>query len=170
MKSKYESHILPQMGKIKDLLEGGATIKDVAKGIGVSYSCMRKYLAMGENGDERYKTLAESFAEAQAVADKQVENALFRRACGYDYKEHTYERKKDENGDMVMVLTKTVVKHLPPDPTTVMFWLTNRMPEKYKYRSTKETMEADQEGCGIVEIPAVMPTPDPPQKEVIGNE
>lgn len=167
MKSKYESHILPNLDKIRDLLEKGATIKDVAASVGVAYSVLRKYLAAGEKGDLRYKAFADAFAKSKEVADKKVENALFRRACGYDYEEHTYERKKDENGDVTMILTKTVIKHLPPDPTTAMFWVTNRMPDKYKYRNVRSNEEnnADGDGGGIVEIPAVMPAPEPPAME-----
>ena len=165
MKSKYETHVLPYLDRIREWLEGGATLKAVADGLKISYSALRKYLDGGRAGEERYKAFAEAFVESQSVADEKVENALFRRACGYDYEEKTYERKKDpDTGEMVMQLTKKVTKHLPPDPTSAMFWVTNRMQDKYKYRQLiNKTDDAEASEGGIVEIPAVMPNPGPPK-------
>lgn len=165
MKSKYETHVLPYLDRVREWLEGGATLKAVAEGLHIGYTALRKYLDCGRAGEERYAAFAEAFRESQSVADEKVENALFRRACGYDYEEKTYERKKDpETGEMTMQLTKTVQKHLPPDPTSAMFWVTNRMQDKYKYRQliNKNADEEASEG-GIVEIPAVMPNPGPPK-------
>jgi predicted transcriptional regulator len=170
MKNKYETHVLPRLEEICQWLEKGATIKDVANALGISYSTIRKYLDEGQKGVKRYAAFYNSFAESQEVADRNVENALYRRACGYDYEEKTYERKKDpETGEITILHTKTVKKHIPPDPTSAMFWLTNRMPDKYKYRqiATKNEDEEQSDG-GVVEIPSVMPNPGPP-KEVIEN-
>lgn len=142
-------------------------MKDVASALKISYSALKKYLDDGRAGDERYADFVEAFTKAQAVADEKVENALFRRACGYDYEEKTYERKKNpDTGEMEMVLQKTVTKHLPPDPTSAMFWLTNRMQDKYKYRqllNKNGTGDEQESAGGIVEIPAVIPAPAQPK-------
>jgi len=67
-------------------------------------------------------------------------NALLKRALGYDYVETTKEARPVKDvvkGKVVitgyeMVVTKEVVKHVPPDPTSCMFWLQNRHKDRWK--------------------------------------
>lgn len=161
MKSKYESHVAPYIDKISAWATKGATQKDIAKKLNVAYSSFRKYVDLGSKGDERYKALSAAFTEACKVPDDEIETALFDRAKGMKWDEETYERKKDpETGEMVLVLTKKVTKFLPPDPTSIIFWLTNRRPDRWKSRPTGEQEEGA--GGGVVELPAVMDNPGPP--------
>jgi hypothetical protein len=62
---------------------------------------------------------------AKAVA--QVEEALFLRATGYEHDETKlfYDR---ENGGVVR---EDVVKHYPPDPDAIKFFLKNRAPQRW---------------------------------------
>ena len=53
-KSKYETHVLPNLDKITAWAEAGATIKEIAAKLKVSYSTLRKYVDLGQDGDERY--------------------------------------------------------------------------------------------------------------------
>lgn len=54
----------------------------------------------------------------------QYENALFKRAKGYDV---TETKIKTKNG---VVIEKTeITKHIPGDTTAQIFWLKNRKPE-----------------------------------------
>ena len=50
-----------------------------------------------------------------------MENALLKRALGYEYDEITYE-----NGEEV----KRVTKQVAPDITAQIFWLKNRKPQQ----------------------------------------
>ena len=73
-----------------------------------------------------------------------MENALLKRALGYEYQEVTRERTviKDDKGQIVtdihgfpcykMVVVKTVKKEVAPDTTAQIFWLKNRKPEKWR--------------------------------------
>lgn len=72
-------------------------------------------------------------------ADSLVEDSLLKRALGYEYKELTFERTTtlvvDEDGavrDEPGTKVKTVVKQLAPDPTSMIFWLKNRQPDKWR--------------------------------------
>lgn len=56
-----------------------------------------------------------------------MENALLKRALGYEYDEITYE-----NGEEV----KRVTKQVAPDITAQIFWLKNRKPQQR--RDTKD--------------------------------
>lgn len=155
MKSKYESHVLPNLEKVIAWAEAGATIKEVAKKLGLSYSTLRKYVDLGSKGDMQYAALSAPFAKACQLSDDAVEVALHKRATGFSYDEMTYETKWDENEEaFVEVCTKRVTKTVPPDPTSAMFWLTNRRKERWKYRPG-ETGDERQEG-GVVLMPPVM--------------
>lgn len=57
------------------------------------------------------------------TADRQVENALFKSALGYEYKEEVVTN----DGRVV-----TVTKHKPANTTSQIFWLKNRKPEKWR--------------------------------------
>jgi hypothetical protein len=156
-KSKYETHVLPNLDKITAWAEAGATIKEIAGKLKIAYSTLRKYVDLGQDGDERYMALSEAFTRACEVADDKVEAALFKRACGYQYEEVTTEEKLDRDGN-VRTLTKKVVRDIPPDPTSAMFWLTNRQPGKWSYKPQEEP-EKDGDGSGVVMLPAVADMP-----------
>ncbi len=74
--------------------------------------------------------------------NEQVERALLRRALGYDYKELRTE-ETDKGSKSV-----EVTKHLPPDIRAAVFWLKNRMPERW---SDKQLLE--HEGSFEIEEP-----------------
>lgn len=162
-KSKYETHVLPNLDKIAAWAEAGATIKEIAAKLKVSYSTLRKYVDLGQDGDERYMALSEAFTRACEVADDQVEAALFKRACGFEYTETKREQKLDRLGNIVELVT-TTNKVIPPDPTSAMFWLTNRQPGKWSYKPQEEP-EEDEDGSGVVVLAPVMENPGPPDQD-----
>lgn len=153
MKSKYESHVLPNLDKITEWAKAGATAKDIAAKLRIAYSTLRKYIDLGQDGDERYTALSEAFTQACIVADEQIETALFKRACGYQYEELTTEEKLDRNGTPHL-LAKKVIRDVPPDPTSAMFWLTNRRPDRWKYRP-QEADEGSDDERGVIMMPGV---------------
>lgn len=57
------------------------------------------------------------------TADRQVENALFKSALGYEYKEEVVTN----DGRVV-----TVTKHQKANTTAQIFWLKNRKPEQWR--------------------------------------
>ena len=52
-KSKYETHVLPNLDKIIKWAKDGATAKEIAANLHIAYSTFRKYLDEGQEGDER---------------------------------------------------------------------------------------------------------------------
>lgn len=62
-----------------------------------------------------------------------VTKALVTRACGYDLVERFFEWKtNEETGERERVLVRETNKHIPPDPTSIIFWLTNRQKEYWR--------------------------------------
>ena len=160
--SKYETSVAPYLDRIASWLERGATAKEVASKLKIGESTIHKYLALGRKGEAPYIDLVECFQRACAEPDDHVEGALYKRACGYQYTEVTVEQKLDKLGT-VHALRKEVTRDVPPDPTSAMFWLTNRQPERWQYRKTKEDQEA-KEGGGVALIPAVIGEEDKPNE------
>lgn len=134
-KSKYSTHVLPYLDKITAWAKAGATAKDIAAKLKIAYSTFRQYIDFGDKGDERFMALSVAFAQACEVPDDQIETALFNRAKGIEYEEKTFERVLNKvSGKFEEVCTKRVTKFIPPDPTSAMFWLTNRRPERWRYK------------------------------------
>ena len=113
------------------LLEGwarsGLTDEQIAKNMGIAPSTLYEW-------KKKSKEFSESLKKGKEVIDFEVENALLKRALGYEYEEETYE-----NG----ILTKKVKKQVPPDTTAQIFWLKNRKPNTWKDKvETDEDREA----------------------------
>lgn len=116
------------MAKINDwlandkliLLEGwarsGLTDEQIAKNIGINRTTLYDWKKKETN-------IADALKRGKEVIDFEVENALLKRALGYEYEEETYE-----NG----ILTKKVKKQVPPDTTAQIFWLKNRQVKKWR--------------------------------------
>ena len=81
--------------------------------------------------------LRKACAQAKEVCDSSVENALYKRAVGYDYWEEQWELLEGE-----LRLTKKTRKHVPPDTKAIMQWLYNRLP--LSWRAIQEPLEQTQ--------------------------
>lgn len=81
--------------------------------------------------------LRKACAVSKDITDAHVEDALYKRACGYNYTEDTWELVEGN-----LVLTKQIQKHIPPDVKAIMAWLYNRLPNRW--RAIQEPLEATQ--------------------------
>ena len=131
-KGKYQEWLTDE-GKVR--LQGwardGLSDEQLADKMGV---CPSTFYAW----KNRYPEISEALKEGKDVADRKVENALYKRACGFEYEEVTKE--VDEiNGKMI---TKRVKKFCPPDPTSMIFWLKNRKPDEWRDKRETEVTGA----------------------------
>ncbi|GAV13246.1 transposase [Paenibacillus sp. NAIST15-1] len=129
-KNKYQSHVEPKLLLVEAWARDGVIDEDIAKKLGVAYSTFREYV-------KKYSALSAALKKGKEVADVEVENALFKRATGYQYDEVTREADRQidpETGEWinVMVETKRVTKEVQPDVTAQIFWLKNRRPDKWR--------------------------------------
>ncbi len=131
-KGKYEQW-LTEEGLI--LLEGwardGLTDEQIAHNIGINASTLYDW-------KKKYSKIAEALKKGKEVVDIQVENALLKRALGYEYEEKTIE-----TGDFGEKI-KTVIKQVPPDTTAQIFWLKNRKPAKWRDKVKEQTEESTE--------------------------
>lgn len=141
-KAKYAEWLTPEgLLKIEGWARDGLTDEQIAKNMGVSVSTLNNWKNM-------HPDILESLKRGKEVVDRQVENALLKRALGYEYTETTREAVKDpDTGDVEMRVTKKVTKQVVPDTTAQIFWLKNRKPDKWRdkpgYEDTSELDKLD---------------------------
>jgi len=109
------------------LLEGwareGLSDEQIANNIGIRTSTYYVWL-------KKHSDISEAIKKGKEVADYEVENAMFKRAIGYEYEE-TKTYISDSDGKRQKRVEKTV-KHIAADTTAQIFWLKNRRPDKWK--------------------------------------
>lgn len=82
---------------------------------------------------KKYADFSDALKKGKEVVDRQVENALLKRALGYSCKEITRELMTNaQTGVSELVVTKVVAKEVVPDTTAQIFWLKNRKPEEWR--------------------------------------
>ena len=145
MKSKYETHAAPYLDRIKLWVAKGATQKEVMKKLGVSETTFFRW-------KQEHQEFRESIEAPQGDVDDLVEAALYKRCVGYDYEEVTKWQTIGRGGELIW-LERRSTKHLPPDPNSIQFWLTNRRKAEWKRMPEGET---DTNGeSGVVLLPEV---------------
>lgn len=126
-KGKYQ-YWLTEEGLLK--LEGwakdGLTDEQIAKNISINPTTLYDW-------KKRFPEISKALKKGKEVVDRQVENALLKRALGYSYVEETRELVEDElTGISELKVVKTVTKQVTPDVTAQIFWLKNRKPDEWK--------------------------------------
>ena len=118
---KYQQWLEPEG---LTLLEGwardGLTDEQIADNIGISRSTLYDWKS-------KYSDISDALKKGKEVVDIQVENALLKRALGYDFQETRVE-KSDKDGTKII----QTLKHIPADTTAQIFWLKNRRPDKWR--------------------------------------
>lgn len=122
-KSKYETDVKPRLIEIEAWKRDGLTDEQIFKNLGISRDTFYKY-------KEKYSDFSEAIKKGKEVADIEVENALFKRAIGYKYKEVIKEVKEIDGKKSTYV--KEVTKEMPGDVGAQIFWLKNRKSSKWK--------------------------------------
>ena len=118
---KYQQWLEPEG---LTLLEGwardGLTDEQIAVNIGINTSTLYDW-------KNKFPKISEALKKGKEVVDIQVENALLKRALGYDFQETRVE-KSDKDGTKII----QTLKHIPADTTAQIFWLKNRRPDKWR--------------------------------------
>lgn len=102
--------------KIQGWARDGLIDEQIAHNMGITTKTLYEW-------KNKYSEISEALKKGKEVIDRQVENALLKRALGYAYDETTYE-----DG----VETKRVTKEVAPDTTAQIFWLKNRKPAEWR--------------------------------------
>lgn len=126
-KGKYHDWITKEgLIKIEGWARDGLTNKQISHNIGITEDTLYRWI-------DKYSELSESLKRGKEVVDREVENALLKRALGYEYVETTRE-----GIDGQLSVTKEVTKQVAPDVTAQIFWLKNRKPEDWREKKEVE--------------------------------
>lgn len=110
---------LAKLGKIED---------DIAAAMGIHVSTLRDW-------KKKHPEFSVALKIGKSEADTAVEQSLYRRAMGYEYK----EVKIVNDGERV----EKTVKQVAPDVTAQIFWLKNRKPEEWRDKVYQEVTGKD---------------------------
>ena len=111
--------------KVEYLAELGLTDEQMAKVFDISGETLRRYK---ENPE-----FCVALKKGKEISDNKVERSLYERANGYTHPEEKIFCNADGNVTKVQTL-----KHYPPDPASMIFWLKNRKPEQWRDRLNHE--------------------------------
>lgn len=115
-KSKYREDF-PQL--VEMWMRQGLTEEQAAKNLGVHESTFEDY-------KKRYPEFSEAIKRGKAPVDFEVENALLKRALGYEADDVHVSNYMGE------VTITPIKKVYPPDVTAAIFWLKNRRPDRWR--------------------------------------
>lgn len=116
--TKYKEEFNEQVEKLCRL---GATDIDIADFFDIAESTVYEW-------KNEYPEFSEAIKRGKVIADLNVANSLYQRALGYSHEEDVIFNDKG-----VPLIVQTM-KHYPPDPTSMIFWLKNRKPAQWRDR------------------------------------
>ena len=126
-KGKYEYWLTPEgLLKLEGWARDGLTDEQITKDMGITRETLSQWR-------KKYPDISDTLKRGKEVVDRQVENALLKRAIGYEYEEVS---EKYESG--MMTEKKITKKQVVPDVTAQIFWLKNRRPDKWKDKQDVE--------------------------------
>lgn len=129
-KGRYEEWLTEDgLTRLTGWARDGLTNIQIAQNIGVGERTFSEWVI-------RFPAISAALKKGKEPVDIQVENALLRRALGYDYEE-TITEVEDLGGGRTKKHVRKVTKHVPADTTAQIFWLKNRKPKQWR-----EKMEA----------------------------
>ena len=104
----------------------GLTDEQIAHNIGINRTTLYAWKA-------KYSDFSNALKRGKEVVDRIVENALLKSAMGYKYDEVVQERiYNPETGESEIVEVKRTTKDVAPNSTSLIFWLKNRQPAKWR--------------------------------------
>lgn len=141
MAAKYDQWLTEEgLLRIQGWARDGLTDKDIAKNMAVGLSTLREW-------KNRFEQIKGALSIGKDAADRVVENALYKSACGYTETIRKPMRIKTieydpETGKKVREVEKVVAVeeqiHFPAQVTAQIFWLKNRKLKEWRNMDTRE--------------------------------
>ena len=120
-KSKWES-VKAKLHLVEKWARDGISEEDIAKALGISITTLNSYKV-------DHPEILRAIKRGKETLITELENALIKKALGYDYEEKKVYTKT-ENGQAV-TYTEITKKHQPPDTGALFGLLKNKDPEHY---------------------------------------
>lgn len=137
--SKYETNVKPKLFLVEMWARDGLTDEQIAENLDISVASFYNY-------KNEHLEFLESLKKGKEVADYEVENALFKKALGYNAKIKKAFKVKEvlyENGKRLKETERIEYAedevHIPADTTAQIFWLKNRKPNTWRDKQEPTT-------------------------------
>lgn len=121
--------------QIEGWARDGLTDEQISRNMGIHPATLYRWQA-------EHKELCEAIKRGKAPVDIQVENALLKRAMGFEYEEVCTEIYDLPDGTQRKHIKKTR-KMVVPDTAAAFIWLKNRMPDKWRDKPNEADMNAE---------------------------
>lgn len=105
----------------------GLSLEEVAKNMKMSTSSLIAFR-------KREPLIDEILKKDGDFANANVENALYKRACGFS--KFVTEEKLTKDGDIIELKKE---QYFPPDTSSMIFWLTNKLSNIWQNRKTQDS-------------------------------
>lgn len=124
-KGKFADWMTPDgLTMIQGFARDGMTDAQIAQKIGISTQTLYDW-------EKRFPDFLDALKKGKAPVDIEVENALLKRALGYDYEEVITEIEDLGEGRQKKHVRK-ITKHQPGEVSAQIFWLKNRRPGRWR--------------------------------------
>lgn len=132
-KGKYQEWLEPDnLILLEAWARDGLTDEQIAQNIGINPATLYDW-------KNKYGEISKTLKRGKEIVDVQVENALLKRALGYEYEEIS-----EKYADGVLIERKVTKKQVVPDTTAQIFWLKNRKPEEWRDKRNVDDGENDK--------------------------
>lgn len=123
-KGKYQEWLQQDnLTMIEGWARQGLTDEQIAKNMAVGLSTLKDW-------KNKYPAILDALKKGKAPVDFEVENALYKRAVGFEYEE--IETVEEEVDGVFKTRVKRTQKTALPDTSAIIFWLKNRKPEHWR--------------------------------------
>lgn len=156
LKSYYDTWkkdgVLPEvLDMIKGWRADGAQLDEIAKKLNISRATLFDY-------QNKYSDFSDALKTGGMIMDGKVEDSLLKECAGYEYEETTttttaiIDKKTGRVSSLEKVEKRTTKKYARPSITAIIYYLNNRIPDKWKNRIVTTIEEGQNSEEAILEM------------------
>ena len=135
-KSKYTPE---RVQIITKAIANGKSYKDAYTAAGVGRTVFYEWITENAEFAEAIKKAEQEYNEwYNSTIVQDAKRSLRELVLGFDYEEIKTESSTGKDGKTVVTKTTKTTKHVAPNPTAIIFALTNRDPDNWKNRQTTD--------------------------------
>lgn len=123
--------------RLESWASDGLTNEDIASNIGIARQTLSRWC-------REHSSISDAINKGRAPVVREIENAIVKKAKGFEYEETTTEIWVDDDGNKRQKVTKHK-RYSAPDTGAAIFLLKNYKPNKYRNYNdlTKKQIEMD---------------------------
>lgn len=143
-KGKYQEWITPDgLLQLEGWARDGLTDEQIAKNIGIRRETLYAWM-------KSYSDISNAIKKGKGPVDIEVENALYKRAIGFEYTETVKEIRQMPGGKTYTTI-REFKKYALPDTTAQAIWLNNRKPKRWQRDRRVTEVENTDTSDGFLE-------------------